>query len=150
MRISFCNNVVTHGPALIFDDRVVPITRLRTRIGRGSAGFSPDIDLRQFGSGELVSRRQAELIFGERGIELVDQGSLNGTLLNGRELLPGQPSALRDGDAMEFVGIRAVFRRFASWPVALDVEWQAEPASAAGGSPEETILGRRWDGRLAT
>lgn len=145
--------MVTHGPALVIDGRTIPITKLRTRIGRSSAAFTPDLDLRPFDSWELVSRRQAELVFGGAGIALVDLGSLNGTELNGRDLTPGEPNSLRDGDVVTFVGIQALFRRFAPWPEGLEVEWAetAPPAPAPPpNAPENTVLGRRWQPTAGT
>jgi pSer/pThr/pTyr-binding forkhead associated (FHA) protein len=129
----------------LIEGRVLPLTRVHTRIGRSSPTFTPEVDLSPFDSCELVSRRQAELLFDEHGISLVDLGSLNGTRLNGQDLLPGRASPLRDGDLIEFVGIAARFQRFAAWPEAREVEWPA-PGEAR---PDETLLGRRWDARPA-
>ena len=49
-----------------------------------------------------VSRRHARLIKTPKGYEVVDEGSRNGTRLNGRRLPPGVPFALCDGDEIAF------------------------------------------------
>jgi hypothetical protein len=67
------------------------------RIGRADpvSGHYPEIDL---SPDDTVSRRHAEIRRVEAGYELVDCGSTNGTLVNGKELQPDRPRAIKVGD----------------------------------------------------
>jgi hypothetical protein len=66
-------------------------------IGRAAPGQAepPQIEL---SGDESVSRRHAEIRWGEGGYWIVDRGSTNGTWLNGQRLSPDQPHRLKDGD----------------------------------------------------
>jgi O-antigen/teichoic acid export membrane protein len=71
------------------------------RIGRRSAarGSEPEIDLAGPPADPAVSRLHAVLIAAPDGTwAVLDPGSGNGTLLNGRKLATGTPIPLRDGD----------------------------------------------------
>lgn len=60
---------------------------------------SPEIDLQNYGANEKgVSRRHATIIRRDGSLSIVDQGSHNGTYLNGQRLVAHQPRILRDGD----------------------------------------------------
>lgn len=62
-------------------------------------GASPDIDLHEYHAYENgVSRRHATIVWRNGALNLVDQGTPNGTYLNGRRLVANQPTILRDGD----------------------------------------------------
>lgn len=62
-------------------------------------GQSPQVDLQNFGGAEKgVSRRHAIIIRKEGQLNIVDEGSYNGTYLNGQRLIAHQPRILRDGD----------------------------------------------------
>lgn len=73
-----------------------------SNIGRWDAdgGVFPDVDLDRFDPEAKISRRHARIIRDEGGRYLIeDLGSTNGTFVNrGRRLLPGNKSALADGD----------------------------------------------------
>ncbi len=89
-------------------------------IGRKDpAGAStPDVDLSQDGAFKQgVSRKHAAIIYKDGSLQVVDRGSSNGTFLNGRRLIPGQPCLLRDGDELLLgqLALRIQFQR----PVAL-------------------------------
>ena len=71
------------------------------RIGRRSAvrGLEPEIDLADPPADPGISRLHAVLIAGPDGSwSVLDPGSANGTLLNGREIAVGELIRLRDGD----------------------------------------------------
>ena len=71
------------------------------RIGRHSAArdLEPEIDLAGPHADPGISRLHAVLIAtSEGGWAVLDPGSANGTLLNGREVAVGELVALRDGD----------------------------------------------------
>lgn len=60
---------------------------------------SPEIDLEKFGAlNKGVSRLHARIVRRDGSLNLIDQGSPNGTFLNGQKLVPQQPRILRDGD----------------------------------------------------
>ena len=58
-------------------------------------GRSEDADL--FVNSPRLSRRHCQVAFGERGLELKDLGSSNGTYLNGRRILA---TNLQNGDVI--------------------------------------------------
>lgn len=62
-------------------------------------GESPEIDLQELGGPEKgVSRRHALIVRREGSLNIVDEGSHNGSYLNGQRLVAHQPRILRDGD----------------------------------------------------
>jgi hypothetical protein len=90
-----------------------------------------------------VSGEHARLVHNERGVVLTDLGSTNGTQVNGRRIT--QPSLLRDGDAISFAGVSAVFRL--SDPIRLGPESQhlphvqGPPSVAPGALAREMPIG---------
>lgn len=76
----------------------------RTTIGRADGGSSnPDIDLTPYGAFDKgVSRTHAALVRHEASITLVDLGSANGTLINGRRIAANQSRVVVDGDEITF------------------------------------------------
>lgn len=82
-----------------------------------------------------VSEQHARLARGERGWLLVDQGSANGTFVNGHRLTPLVAQALSVGDVVRLASVEMVF------------EGEGRPAQGAegqGGVPESTAtLARR-------
>lgn len=85
-------------------------------IGRsdGSKTSIPDIDLRPYGASEAgISRVHAKLVWWHGTLHIVDQGSANGTFLNGKRLEKGQPFMLRHGDRLQLanLGIEVAFER---------------------------------------
>ena len=79
----------------------IPLTGTQMQIGRGSTskGTEPDIDLSGPPPDTGVSHQHAVLVAEPDGTwTLIDQGSSNGTLLNGIEVTPGQRAPLHDGD----------------------------------------------------
>jgi hypothetical protein len=83
-------------------ERRIPLTGAHVLIGRGGAsmgGVVPDIDLSGPPPDVGVSHLHAVLVAEADGSwALVDQGSANGTSLNGVEVTPRQRAPLRDGD----------------------------------------------------
>lgn len=62
-------------------------------------GQTPDIDLAVYNAAEKgVSRRHAIISRRDTALNIIDQGSPNGTFLNGQRLVAHQPRVLRDGD----------------------------------------------------
>lgn len=91
--------VAIEGLQTVFEFNVAQITRVT--IGRidPDTGERPDIDLTGYGAYENgVSRRHAAIITWNRGLFVIDEGSPNGTFLNGKRLAAGEPCALKYGD----------------------------------------------------
>jgi pSer/pThr/pTyr-binding forkhead associated (FHA) protein len=93
------------GPSVPFpsynNERRFPLAGNQMRIGRRSAarGVEPEIDLAGPPADPGVSRLHAVLIAGPDGTwGVLDPGSANGTLLNGREIAVGNLVPLHDGD----------------------------------------------------
>ena len=93
------------GPAVAFpaftSTRRFPLEGRQMRIGRRSAarGLEPEIDMAVPPADPGISRLHAVLIPGPNGSwSLLDPGSANGTLLNGREVAVGELVPLHDGD----------------------------------------------------
>ncbi len=81
-------------------ERVVPLTRATTVLGRGA-----DADVRLPDTG--VSRRHAQVQVQDGGVWVSDLGSTNGTLVNGRRV---DSARLRDGDALEIGATTLLYR----------------------------------------
>jgi hypothetical protein len=82
-------------------ERRFPLTGQQMRIGRHSAArtVEPEIDLSGPPVDPGISRLHALLLPAPNGSwAVLDPGSANGTLLNGREIPPGELIILRDGD----------------------------------------------------
>lgn len=79
-----------------------------------NTGSKPDIDLEKFDAlNKGVSRRHATISRREGSLMLIDEGSPNGTFLNGQKLVSQQPRILRDGDDIRFghLVVRVSYRR---------------------------------------
>jgi len=82
-------------------ERRVPLVGRQMRIGRRSAAreLIPDIDLAGPPADPGISRLHAVLLAASDGTwAIVDPGSANGTILNGRQLAVGEPATLHEGD----------------------------------------------------
>jgi hypothetical protein len=94
------NLIVTiDGSDKVFEFDVAAINKVM--IGRidPDTGERPEIDLTEFGAYDNgVSRRHATIINWNRGLFVVDEGSPNGTFLNGSRLTAGEPNPLKYGD----------------------------------------------------
>jgi pSer/pThr/pTyr-binding forkhead associated (FHA) protein len=93
------------GPPLPFPashgERRFALAGTRMRIGRRSAvrGVEPEIDLSEPPADPGISRLHALFLPAPEGSwALLDVGSANGTLLNGREIATGDLIPLHDGD----------------------------------------------------
>jgi hypothetical protein len=83
-------------------------------LGRAVEDSAPDVDLTPHQGVELgVSRQHVKLTRQESTVMVQDLGSLNGTYLNGRKLLPYQPRVLRNEDELSLghLALRVSFMR---------------------------------------
>jgi serine/threonine protein kinase len=87
-------------PAFV-PERRFPLSGAEVRIGRRSVSrhIEPEIDLTGPPTDPGVSRLHAMLIAGpDRNWSVVDAGSDNGIVVNGKDVPPGEAVPLRDGD----------------------------------------------------
>lgn len=97
------------GPGgLIFLIGEPPLT-----VGRAGKHFIPDIDLSEWDTGVVTSRKHAVLHQDESGLALAPEQTTNGTFLNGVEIPAGESRLLRDGDRIRFGfgGLELIFRK---------------------------------------
>ncbi len=94
-----------YRPPIDFPDRLyerrIPLAGSQMRIGRRSPArdIEPEIDLAGPPADPGISRLHAVLIPApDGGWSLLDSGSANGTLINGREIARGELVPLRGGD----------------------------------------------------
>jgi pSer/pThr/pTyr-binding forkhead associated (FHA) protein len=82
-------------------ERRIPLVGKQMRIGRRNAAreLEPEIDLADPPVDLSISRLHAMLIAAPDGTwSVLDPGSANGTLLNGRQIATGYQFTLREGD----------------------------------------------------
>jgi hypothetical protein len=97
------------GPGgLIFLLSPSPVT-----IGRSGKGGAPDIDLAEWDSKMIISRRHAVIEQTGDGLSITPEKTTNGTFLNGVEVPAGESRILRDGDRIHFgfKGLELVFAK---------------------------------------
>ncbi|MEE9219569.1 MAG: cyclic nucleotide-binding domain-containing protein [Acidobacteriota bacterium] len=91
-----------------------PLQGAALTIGRFDpvTGLKPEVDLSAVDINRSVSRRHAKLQISNGVYQISEEvGSLNGTLLNNRRLVPGKPTPLKDGDTIHFGMVRLRFRQ---------------------------------------
>jgi ribosomal protein L40E len=78
----------------------MPIARSPLLFGRArpEEGYRPDFDMSFYDPEGYVSRRHGQILTARNGYFIVDLGSSNGTLVNGRPLPAHKPRLLRNGD----------------------------------------------------
>jgi hypothetical protein len=100
--------IVTDQEPIIFEigehEVMLPFAEILT-IGRASdvqTDSRPDVDLGPFGGSDKgVSRKHIKIKRKNVLIYVADLGSTNGTLLNGRRLIPNAERLLRNGDELQ-------------------------------------------------
>ncbi len=100
--------IVTGQAPIIFEvegeEMTVPVSEVITvgRISEVPDDSRPDVDLSKFGAGEKgVSRKHIKIKRKNILVYVADLGSTNGTLLNGRRLIPNAERLLRNGDELQ-------------------------------------------------
>jgi len=90
-----------------------PIRSPKAVIGRFDpvTGLKPEVDLSSADINRSISRQHARLSL-EGGIYYLceEPGALNGTFINGRKLITGKPTKLKDGDLVTLGMVKLVFR----------------------------------------
>jgi serine/threonine protein kinase len=81
----------------------MPVARSPMLLGRASEAeeYRPDFDMTFYDEGDYVSRRHARITKGRAGYFISDQGSSNGTTVNGHTLIPHRAHLLRNGDRIK-------------------------------------------------
>jgi hypothetical protein len=81
-------------------------------IGRSGKGTVPDIDLTEWDTKMITSRKHAVIEAIKDGFVLRPEKTTNGTFINGVEVLAGDSRVLRDGDRIQFgfQGLELVFQ----------------------------------------
>lgn len=87
----------------------LPLGERVTSIGRTAPNQQRvDLDLGNQTGGQQVSRRHAHLEVRDDQYFLIDDGSMNGTDVNGEKLAPHQPRLIKDGDTIHIGGDKGV------------------------------------------
>jgi hypothetical protein len=90
-----------------------PISSDKSVMGRFDpvTGLKPEVDLSNADINRSVSRQHARLTQ-EAGVYYLceEPGALNGTFINGRKLITGKPTRVRDGDAVTLGMVKMTFR----------------------------------------
>jgi len=81
-------------------------------IGRAGKGYTPNIDLTEWDTKIIASRKHAILEKNGSDFVLKAQHTTNGTFINGVELAEGESQMLQDGDRVQFgfQGLEVTFR----------------------------------------
>lgn len=100
---------------LTTDGETIRLNGAYTLIGRRDPKHNilPDLDLTDLDSGKIASRRHASIEYDQKGYKISDEGSSNGTWVNGERLAPRSSQALQDGDQIVFGrnGVKVTFKR---------------------------------------
>ncbi len=93
--------------------QVIPLSGADVLIGRYDpvTEMKPDVDLSDFDLKRSVSRRHARILQTGDGYVLIEEvGALNGTFVNGEQLVTGKAQAIVDGDKLSLGMVKLVFR----------------------------------------
>jgi hypothetical protein len=87
------------------------LDRAPVTLGRSGKGSAPDIDLAEWDSRMIISRRHAVIEQTGDGVSIKPEKTTNGTFLNGVEVSAGETRILHDGDKIHFgfKGLELVF-----------------------------------------
>jgi hypothetical protein len=90
---------------------VVVLNKSPVTIGRAGKGSTPDIDLSEWDTKMIISRRHAVIEKSKDGFFLKPEKTTNGTFINGVEIPAGESRVLHDGDRIHFgfKGLELVF-----------------------------------------
>jgi hypothetical protein len=88
------------------------LSRSPVTIGRSGKGGAPDIDLAEWDTKMVISRRHAVVEKIKDGVSIKPEKTTNGTFINGVEVPAGESRLLRDGDRIHFgfKGLELVYK----------------------------------------
>jgi len=92
-------------------NRAIPVPyKPAVYIGRAdTSGYFPDIDLTDVDRDKVTSRKHGYISYLNGKYNLIDQGSMNGTYLNGVKLEKGKEYDLKNGDEIIFGKLVCIF-----------------------------------------
>ncbi len=105
---------VLWGLLIFSDEQEVQLKGERALVGRYDhdlGGLEPEIDLGQMQGADTVSRVHATLDHVGSSYTLTDLNSTNATRLNGKRLEPDKPTAINDGDTLQFGKVTSTFKK---------------------------------------
>jgi hypothetical protein len=110
-----------HAPAdtpwgsLIFSDgQEMQLKSESVSVGRydnDMGGLQPEVDLGKMPGADTVSRLHAALEHSGNSYTVTDLNSTNATRINGKRVEPDKPTAIDDGDTLEFGKITSTFKK---------------------------------------
>jgi hypothetical protein len=105
---------VLWGLLIFSDEQEVQLKGEHALVGRYDhdlGGLQPEVDLGQMQGADTVSRVHATLEHIGSSYTLTDLNSTNATRLNGKRLEPDKPTAVNDGDTLQFGKITSTFKK---------------------------------------
>lgn len=100
---------------LVFnDEQQVQLKGERALVGRydhDMGGMQPEVDLGEMPGADTVSRIHAAIEYIGSSYTLTDLNSTNLTRINGKRLEPDKPTAINDGDTLQFGKITSTFKK---------------------------------------
>jgi CRP-like cAMP-binding protein len=102
------------GTRLVAEENgsIFPLDGSEVLIGRYDpvTELKPDVDLSDLDLKRSVSRRHARILQGDEGYAVVEEvGALNGTFVNGKQIVTGRAHPVSDGDKLSFGMVNLVF-----------------------------------------
>jgi len=105
----------TAWATLIFSNgNRMQLTGERAVVGRYDndlGGIQPDVDLAKMQSADTISRVHAALEHVGSTYTLTDLNSTNATRINNKRLEPDTPTAINDGDTLQFGKVTCTFKK---------------------------------------
>ena len=81
------------------------------RYDHDMGGLRPEVDLGKMPGADTVSRLHATLEHVGSSYTLTDLNSTNATRINGKRLEPDKPTAIDEGDTLQFGKITSTFKK---------------------------------------
>jgi hypothetical protein len=81
------------------------------RYDHDMGGLQPEVDLGQMPGADTVSRLHAALEHSGDSYTVTDLNSTNATRINGKRVEPDKPTAINDGDTLQFGKITSTFKK---------------------------------------
>lgn len=104
----------TWGNLTFSDGQQVKLVGERAVVGRYDhdlGGINPEVDLATMQEAETVSRVHAAIEHIGSSFTLMDLNSTNATRINGKRLEPDKPTAINEGDTLQFGKVTCTFKK---------------------------------------